>query len=1620
MFWQAPYLYVSRGNAGLTIVNTSDVSNPYVEKTIPTSQLGGFNVGPVFALGNELFLSSMETTAGFSILNIDDPLTPLLVKTVSRLPERYYSSCWDGTKAYFGARSAGDNLRVYDTTTNPMTLLSDSESGFVNLYCNVQDDKLFLGNQDDISVLDVSDLNNISIDGTGSLDATGSDTDHGQVFAFGNMVWVGNDHGSGSGLIARQAAPDNTPPEVVRTMPASAATNQARTSRVGVALSDSVLMESVNSNTFTVTKIGSSTPVSGTYSVNLGFVHFTPDSQFDADGIYTVTLSGIEDFAGNAMPAYSWSFSTGDTAGHSVSSSVPNTVQVGSSFGVSASASPINNGTIEYSWDFGDGSEPTAFSTNGSASHTYTAPGHWTPIVTIRESGFKTTQPSDVTAHYPVTSTAPVSASSIVVAGSRVVSVNEDNDTVTAISANAPYGKLWETKVAERPRTVAVAPNGNLWVTAQDGDVISVLSPTGSRLSDIPLPRASQPYGVAFPPNGEAAYVTLQATGELLMLDPVNGDIWDRVTVGHSARGIAIDADSDVALVTRFISPQTHAEVIEVDIGSMTINDTINLAKDTTTIDGPDRSRGVPNYLNSVTISPDGRTAWVPSNKTNVDRGAFNENQPITFETTVRAILSQIDLQTGQEIPANQLDMDNRAQPKAVAFSALGDYTYTAIEGQNSVEIRDAYSRNRVNELVEVGQAPIGLARAGDKLFVHGFLSRSISVFDVSDFEQNGGDIQRLAETSTVANEKLHPRVLAGKQIFHNAADARMTQDGYLSCASCHAGGDSDGRVWDFTDRGEGLRNTIALLGRAGMGNGRVHWTANFDEIQDFENDIRFGFGGRGFIPDPLFDYVKDPLGNPKAGISDDLDNLSFYVSSLTEYPRSPKRNQNGTLTSDAQAGAALFTQKGCAGCHSGDFYTDTLRHDVGTIQSSSGQGISQPLGGVGFDTPTLIGLVDSAPYFHNGQAATLDDVLQTGSQHTVSSATERAQLVAYLEQIEYEGPEIVAPAPPPAPSYDYLSDLAEVSSTNQWGPIEKDQSNGEQGAGDGSTIRIDGTSYEKGLGVHAYSEVVYSLTGKDYDQFSAIIGVDDETGDSGSVVFEVYVDDVLSYQSSVLRGNGPADAVILPLTSANSELKLVVKDGGNGVGHDHADWADAKLRVKSTGTNQPGLYYGEVSGNINTTDANPKTSVTTNLSETEDAIGGNTTEIYTGYIYDADGNISFREYIDDKTRLWIDGELVLSSDLWSDVQSTGNLNLPPGWHAFELRISNGNGGSGPTSGIGFAFDPDGGTNWQHPEDPGDGSLFRTANPGTGTTQYVFASDLTEVSSTNGWGSIEKDRSNGEQGDNDGGTLTIAGNTFDKGLGVHASSEIVYQFTAGSYDQFTSAIGIDDEVGDRGSVIFKVFIDGVEAYQSGVIRGADGAESVIVSIPASATELKLEVTGAGDGIGHDHADWADAKFRVGTGGSGGTTRQYDYASDLSESASTNGWGPIEKDRSNGEQGATDGNTITIGGQTYTKGLGVHALSSVVYDFTAGTYDLFTADIGIDDEVGSQGSVVFVINVGGSEVYRSSTLRGSDGATEVSVAIPSGATQLTLSVESAGDGVGHDHADWADAKFRRAL
>lgn len=119
--------------------------------------------------------------------------------------------------------------------------------------------------------------------------------------------------------------------------------------------------------------------------------------------------------------------------------------------------------------------------------------------------------------------------------------------------------------------------------------------------------------------------------------------------------------------------------------------------------------------------------------------------------------------------------------------------------------------------------------------------------------------------------------------------------------------------------------------------------------------------------------------------------------------------------------------------------------------------------------------------------------------------------------------------------------------------------SNGTDAAGDGPPISIRDQVYEKGLGVHAPSDIAFHLGGA-FTRFTAEVGIDDFSADKqtrGSVEFQVWGDDVKRYDSGLLVHDSPPEPVDVAIDGVDV-LRLVVTDGGNGRSGDNSSWGDA------------------------------------------------------------------------------------------------------------------------------------------------------------------------------------------------------------------------------------------------------------------------------------------------------------------------------------------------------------------------------------------------------------------------------------------------------------------------------
>jgi YVTN family beta-propeller protein len=754
-----------------------------------------------------------------------------------------------------------------------------------------------------------------------------------------------------------------------------------------------------------------------------GVLTFTPNLGLAANTTYQVDFLsdvsdplnpvGFVDAAGNRMAPYSFRFSTGGGVNAPAAPQVTAFTATdfhplpGEAFSVSMTA--IGTGALEYRFNF-DGLW-SDWGAHSVTNHAYNAAGRHRVLGQVRdETGIVVTEPLNILAIVPPAGPRPTQSSTVAVGddganGRRAWVVDPDADTVTVINP-ANGSVVAEHPVGKNPRSIARDAQGRYWVTCHGSDELRVLNANGSTAHTLALPYGSAPFGVAASPDGQFLYVSLYGSGRLRRYTAATpAGVPLEAATFPTPRALAVSGDGQRVLVTRFISPELEAEVGEYSGTTLGAVRTFRLASANTTDNG-DRAAGVPNYLSGIAISPDGTRAAIVSKQDNVLRGTLFGVGNHTHETTVRAVLSILDLQANAEVRHARRDFDNSDSPTAVEYTPLGDTLLVTLQGNNRVVGVDALNLQPLTAILvngstltspavktleaATGLAPQGLVidAAGERVLVQNFMGRSVTVIDGHPLlAENRTSLPVIATALTTGTELLSPGVLRGKRIFYNAADTRMSADGYISCASCHVDGGTDGRVWDFTGRGEGLRRTSDLRGRAGTGHGNVHWTGNFDEIQDFEHDIRSAFGGSGFLTNSPTEFatVHPSPATTKAGLSTDLDALAAYVSSLnhTTIPRSPIRAADGSLTAEALEGRDTFVLMNCQQCHAGAALTDsvtapigaTLLHAVGTASQLSGQRLSQPLTGI--DTPTLRGLHATRSYLHHGQAATLAEVFE-------------------------------------------------------------------------------------------------------------------------------------------------------------------------------------------------------------------------------------------------------------------------------------------------------------------------------------------------------------------------------------------------------------------------------------------------------------------------------------------------------------------------------------------------------------------------------------------------------------------------------------------------------------------
>jgi YVTN family beta-propeller protein len=577
--------------------------------------------------------------------------------------------------------------------------------------------------------------------------------------------------------------------------------------------------------------------------------------------------------------------------------------------------------------------------------------------------------------------------------GKQLIVANPDNGTVTVVNTEARKALL-EIPVGDKPEGVAWVGSSPLAaVTVYHEDQVVFVDTKAGRVVN-KLAVADEPYGIVTDKESSRAWVTHEYPGLVSEIDLTQQQVRRQIPVGSFIRGIALSPDESRLYVTEFYSAVLHA----VDLKTGKVVDSW-------------KGHSTDNLCRNVVIHPRRPKAYLSHLRSKID--------VIDSSGSIFPHLSVCDLIPPSETNAKRrmstpLDTYNGVyvvtNPWESAISSDGKRLYTIYAGTNDMNISkiidDDYQEiSRVGSAVRLGQNPraIRLSPDGKLAYVYNAMDFAVTVHQALDME-------RLA-TIKVCDPPKSPEWVRGKILF-NTALPPLTSRRWIACFSCHPDGHSDGRVWHNP---EGLRKTPAMFGLAHTH--PLHWSADRDEVQDFEYTIRGRLmQGAGLLKGPMktkAGFEPTELDEHLAGRSKDLDDLAVYCNSF-DFTLSPHIPAPGKLSAEAERGKRIFFSQevGCSRCHSGPYYTDSRLekpfnlHDVGTGKDDPGEKL-----GPKYDTPTLLGIYRTAPYLHHGKAKTLRDVLTTCNKEDKHGKTshlkqsELDDLVAFLKSLPYEQP---------------------------------------------------------------------------------------------------------------------------------------------------------------------------------------------------------------------------------------------------------------------------------------------------------------------------------------------------------------------------------------------------------------------------------------------------------------------------------------------------------------------------------------------------------------------------------------------------------------------------------------
>jgi DNA-binding beta-propeller fold protein YncE/mono/diheme cytochrome c family protein len=515
------------------------------------------------------------------------------------------------------------------------------------------------------------------------------------------------------------------------------------------------------------------------------------------------------------------------------------------------------------------------------------------------------------------------------------------------VVVNATNGAIRKSFSLTEPATGLAVSSGNfLFATSSGGkNWISVFDlATGILKTNLP----ARP-GVGSPvvqPTRERLFVCNQFDHSVSVFDTRQLRELKRLPVGREPVASALTPDGQRLVVAHLLADGPADRGVVAVTASIIDPDTLTVRTNLLLPNGAISARG-------VAISPDGKWAAVAHQRaqfnvpaTQVEMGWMNA-----------AALSLIDLDKMTRFATILLDSPNQgaANPWALAWTPDGRQLLVTHAGTHELSVINVpallakLSSGEVNEdfsfidafrqrIQLPANGPRALVLAQGHAWVAGYFSDTLSQVSLESL----ASLQSFQLSAASSEDVLRQ----GERLFN---DATLCRQGWQSCASCHPDGRADGLNWDLLNDGIGNpKNTKSML--------LSHQTPPAMSLgvrETAEQAVRSGI--RNIL------FALRPEAEARA--------IDAYLKSMSPTP-SPLLAE-GQLSPAAMRGKKLFTEAGCARCHPAPWFTDQGRHAVGTKNP-------QDRADSRFDTPTLVEIWRTAPYLHDGSAATLQEVLTT------------------------------------------------------------------------------------------------------------------------------------------------------------------------------------------------------------------------------------------------------------------------------------------------------------------------------------------------------------------------------------------------------------------------------------------------------------------------------------------------------------------------------------------------------------------------------------------------------------------------------------------------------------------